>query len=197
MDNNIKLLLTGFEPFGDFKVNPTEKIVRTLDEEAKKNSIRNLDVYILPVTERASEIVNSLLTKNYDYVVHIGLHGLIDDFAIEKVGINIDDYRIPDNSGVTKQDKPIDPTGKNAYFVKLPVRKIEEALKNKNVKCHLSYSAGTYLCNHLLYTSLNYIEKNKFSTKVGFIHIPNFDKMEFEEMLKGIKIILRLLGLNI
>ena len=193
---NPKILLTGFEPFGELKVNPTEKIVKSIELEVKTQNIEDIETYVLPVTEEASEIVNSLLLKNYDYVVHLGLHGKTEDIAIERVGINIDDYRIPDNKGITIHDKPIDPEGKNAYFVDLPVRNIEKSLLENGIPCHISYSAGTYLCNHLLYTTLNFIEKNDLNTKAGFIHIPNFDKMEFERMMDGIKLIIKVLGIK-
>lgn len=196
MNTHPKILLTGFEPFGEFKVNPTEKIVRTLEREFQEKSVKNLKTCVLPVTEKASEIVNSMLPNNYDYVIHLGLHVKIEDFAIERVAINLDDYRIPDNNGIIIRDRPIDSKGKNAYFVTLPVHKIEEALKESNIKYHLSYSAGTYLCNHLLYTTLNYIEKNNLPTKAGFIHVPGLEKMEFKQMLKRVKAILIVIGLT-
>ena len=190
-----EILLTGFEPFGEFSENPTEKIVRMLELEAAENKISGLHTRVLPVTFRASEIVNSLLPRGYDFVVHLGLHARIEDFAIERVAINVDDYRIPDNEGNVVRDRPIDPEGENAYFVTLPVREIESALKGRGIPCHISYSAGTYLCNHLLYTTLNFIEKTGLHTRAGFIHVPPEEKMGFDEMLEGVKAVLGVLGL--
>lgn len=191
-----RILLTGFEPFGGIPVNPTEKIVRALEKEAREKGITGLDVRVLPVTADASDIINELLTNEYDFVVHLGLHGKIDDFALERVAINLDDYRIPDNDGNQVRDRPIDPDGESAYFVTLPVRQFEEILRIQKVPCHLSCSAGTYLCNHLLYTTLNFIARYDSRTKAGFIHIPSEDEMGFDKMLRGIRAILGTLGLK-
>lgn len=191
-----RILLTGFEPFGGIPVNPTEKIVRMLETEALEKGIKGLDVRVLPVTADASDIVNELLTNEYDFVVHLGLHGKIDDLALERVAINMDDYRIPDNEGNQVRDRPIDPEGENAYFVTLPVREFQEVLRIQKVPCHLSYTAGTYLCNHLLYTTLHFLAQYDPGTKAGFIHVPSEEKMDFEKMLKGVRAILESLGVN-
>jgi len=192
-----RLLLTGFEPFGNIEINPTESIVLELMNESEEKGISNITSRVLPVTAEASEIVDSLLAKNYDFVLHLGLHIKIEDFSIERLGINLDDYRIPDNKGIQIKDRPIYPDGENAYFSTLPIRDIEGALIKENIPCHLSYSAGTYICNHLLYTTLHFIQKNGLGVKAGFIHIPPFEKMGFHQMLKGVKVIMGILGFGL
>jgi pyroglutamyl-peptidase len=127
----------------------------------------------------------------YDVVIQLGLHVKIDDFALERVGLNIDDYRIPDNRGERGRDRLIYPDGQNAHFVTLPVRSIEDSLIEIGVPCHVSYSAGTYLCNHLLYTTLNHIASNGLDTRAGFIHIPPFEMMEKETMEQGLLSVIR------
>lgn len=191
------VLLTGFEPFGDVKVNPTEKLVNTIKGMLPFSLQDRLMTQVLPVTSEASSIVNGLLEREFDYVIHLGLHINIADFALEKVGLNVDDYRIPDNEGLQIIDQPIDHHGENAYFVSLPVREFERALTEQNIPCHVSYSAGTYLCNHLLYTTLNAISINSIPTKAGFVHVPSLEMMNFEQMLQGTLTILEVLGLNI
>jgi len=192
-----RILLTGFEPFGKAKVNPTEKIVQEIHDHLPDASNEYITTQVLPVTSEASRIVNSILPQKFDYVVHLGLNMNIDDFALEMIGINIDDYRIPDNQGDQVMDRPIDPDGENAYFVSLPVREFEKALQKHDIPYHTSYSAGTYLCNHLLYTTLNFIAKQNLKTKAGFIHVPPLEKIDLENMMSGILIVLETLGLDI
>lgn len=190
-----RILLTGFEPFGNVEVNPTEEIVNEISKRIPSHAKEHLTTMVLPVTSEASSLVDSRLKEDFDYVVHLGLHLKIEDIALERIGINIDDYRIPDNTGVRLRDRPIDPKGENAYFVSLPVRDIEKALLDRDIPCHISYSAGTYLCNHLLYTTLNFIAQNKLGTRAGFIHVPPIGKMNLELMIKATLMTLEVLGL--
>ena len=193
MESQPRILVTGFEPFGDMKINPTEKLVAELHDRLDPEVGANVEIMVLPVTSEASVLVNEQLANGYDIVLHLGLHVKIDDFAIERIGINIDDYRIPDNRGDQIRDRIIDPNGDNAYFVSLPVRAIEDELIEKGIPCHVSYSAGTYLCNHLLYTTLHQISIHDLPTKAGFIHIPPFEMMEFDTMMNGLLAILEAL----
>ena len=167
-----------------------------LDDNLDPGIKEKVETMVLPVSSEASDLVNEQLGKGYDTVLHLGLHMKIDDFALERVGLNIDDYRIPDNRGDQIRDKPIDPHGENAHFASLPVRIIEDMLIEKGIPCHISYSAGTYLCNHLLYTTLNYISLNELPTQAGFIHIPPFEMMEFETMMDGLLAILEALDIK-
>ncbi len=89
-----RMLLTGFEPFEAFPINPTEEVIKIISSEEKACEDYSLDLRVLPVTHESSEIVHALLPENYDFVIHLGLHAKISDFAIERVAINIDDYRI-------------------------------------------------------------------------------------------------------
>lgn len=193
------ILVTGFEPFGDIEVNPTERLVRELHQNLDPDISGCIDTMVLPVTSEASTLVIEQIEqrvkegKGYDVILHLGLHVKINDFALERVGINIDDYRIPDNRGDKITDKPIDPHGENAHFVSLPVRRIEDALIGKGIPCHVSYSAGTYLCNHLLYTTLNHIHQNELSMKAGFIHLPPYEMMDHETMMNGLVTIIEAL----
>lgn len=196
MSSSRTILITGFEPFGDVEINPTEKLVNELHHHLVPRTGVDVDTMVLPVTSEASSLVNEKFAHGYDIVLHFGLHAKIDDFALERVALNIDDYRIPDNRGDTISDRPIDLSGENAYFVSLPVRVIEDALIENGIPCHVSYSAGTYLCNHLLYTTLHYISRHELATRAGFIHIPPLEMMEFETMMHGVLVILQALGMT-
>jgi pyroglutamyl-peptidase len=94
------------------------------------------------------------------------------NISIERVAVNIIDARIPDNKGEKPIDKPVIPGGKNAYFSSLPVRKIKDALEEKNIPVSISYSAGTYVCNYLFYSVMHHIETRELDKCAGFIHYP-------------------------
>ena len=202
MEQLPRILITGFEPFGTAEVNPTEKIVLALPDHIPKDTGYRLDTLILPVTSEASDIVINQLRSTddqpYDFVLHLGLNMTIEDIALERVAVNIDDYRIPDNKGDQVMDRPIDPEGPAAYFSTLPTRKMERALREQELPCHISYSAGTYLCNHLLYTTLNFINCDMNcdlnQIRAGFLHVPSFEHMEFDTMLTAILITLESLA---
>jgi len=186
----LRILLTGFEPFESFPVNPTEEVIRKIQRGHPGFECFDLDLHVLPVTHKASLIIDRLLPREYDFVVHLGLHGKALDFAIERVAINMDDFRIPDNSGVQTRDRPINSDGPAAYFSTLPVRRIEEGLLTGGVPCHVSYSAGTYLCNHLLYTTCDFVRSHSLETCAGFIHVPASERMSIDMVLRGVQIIL-------
>jgi pyroglutamyl-peptidase len=187
-----RFLVTGFEPFGSAKVNPTERIVHGLQFALDDDPPFLLETMVLPVTSIASDLVIDRLSgeqqklRPIDHVLHLGLHMKIEDIALERVAINLDDYRIPDNEGIQVVDRPIDPNGKNALFSTVPTREFEKILWEEEIPCHLSYSAGTYLCNHLLYTTLNHLERSGSSTTCGFIHVPPFDHMDLETMTRAV-----------
>jgi len=195
-----RVLVTGFEPFGTAKVNPTERIARELTFTIGDNPSYLLETMVLPVTSESSDLVIARLSgeahrlRPIDHILHLGLHMKIEDVALERVAINIDDYRIPDNEGNQVIDRPIDPFGENALFSTAPVRKFEAALNSVEIPCHVSYSAGTYLCNHLLYTSLNHLKQIGSPATCGFIHLPPFEHMVFERMAKGVGLLLDILA---
>jgi pyroglutamyl-peptidase len=197
MSSSPSVLVTGFEVFGDNSENPTEILVNRLKGNVEKKKFKGIHTRVLPVTHQASNIINSLLPNNYEYVIQLGLHGLINDFALERIAINIDDFRIPDNSGVQTQDRPIDPKAPLAYMTPLPIYKIESALKDISLPCHISYSAGTYLCNHIYFTTLNFIHMHNLNTQAIFVHVPSRDHIDLDLQYAGLQTILRSLGCTI
>ncbi len=169
---SIKVLLTGYEPFGGHKKNSTMDIVAAL--EGKK--IKNAEVYgkILPVSvKRAGPEIDKVLDElKSDIVISLGLAPTYTSITVERVGLNLVDARIPDNDGEKPIDMPIVEGAPLAYLSTLPTREIVEELKRKGIPAVLSYSAGTYLCNYALFKVLHYASEHGYPKSAGFIHIP-------------------------
>ena len=165
-----RILLTGFEPFHEYKINSSWSLVDSFE-----NTMSDLECIKLrlPVEfKTVSSIVPEIL-KQYqpDIVLAFG-QCTGDSIRIERVALNLDDARIADNSGYTPIDKPIHDDGKNAYFSTLPIKCIQQAIADKNIPAIISNSAGTYVCNHLFYELLYWCDKLSLSTKIGFVHLP-------------------------
>lgn len=164
-----KLLITGFDPFGGETINPSWEAVERLPSEIGIYSL--IKIRIPVVFKEASEIVLKAAEKiNPEVILCIGQAGGRNAITPELVGINLRNASIPDNSGYQPKDEPIVPGGNVAYFSTLPVRKMAEAINASGLPSNVSYSAGAYVCNDLLYTLLFRFDGSK--TRVGFIHIP-------------------------
>ncbi|WP_031546536.1 pyroglutamyl-peptidase I [Salinicoccus luteus] len=165
------LLLTGFEPFLQFKENPTATAVKVFDGE----TIGDYRVVgrVYPV---AFDKINDLITRDLDVfepdvVVNLGLAGGRHTVDIERIAINCVDGRT-DNEGFTPDGEKIDEAGPDGLFSTLPVKRLEKALKANHIPARISNSAGTYLCNNLMYTTLNHTRQKGQSIPAGFIHVP-------------------------
>lgn len=167
----MKILVTGFEPFGGEKINPAYEVVKRLKENIGGAQVVKLE--IPTVFNKSVEMtVKKIEEINPDFVLSIGQAGGRFDVTVERIAINIDDARIPDNLHQQPIDTKIDATGENAYFASIPVKDIVNSILSKNIPASVSNSAGTYVCNHLMYGVLNYIHKNNLNIQSGFIHIP-------------------------
>lgn len=165
------LLLTGFEPFGAFTVNPTEAIVRTLDGEVIAGCrVKGL---VLPVVFGAAGdlLLQALEATSPKAVICLGLAGKRTDIAIERIAVNLDDADIPDNAGNRPVDQPVVPGGPPAYWSTLPVKAMLEALKENTIPASISLSAGTFVCNHVFYRLMQALE-GRPGTQGGFVHVP-------------------------
>lgn len=184
-----KLLITGFEPFGGESINPSWEAVSRLPDvigEYELTKVR-LPVVFGLAAERALEVAKEL---SPDVILCIGQAGGRDAITPELVAINLRYAEIPDNSGCQPKDEPVSSTGGAAYFSTLPVRKIAQALADAQIKSHVSYSAGAYVCNDLMYSLLARYKDT--SVLVGFIHIPYITEqgkepcMDINEIVKGL-----------
>lgn len=164
-----KILITGFEPFGGETINPSWEAVKSLPEVISEYSLTKL---LLPVVfgEAASLALKTAEEINPDFILCIGQAGGRAEVTPELVAINLRHASIPDNNGNQPKDEPIKAGAPAAYFSTIPARKIADAINAAGVPSKLSYSAGAYVCNDLLYTLLSHYENS--NTKVGFIHIP-------------------------
>ncbi len=164
-----KLLITGFEPFGGETINPSWEAISRLPDEINGYMLNKI---LIPVVfgEGAKRVIEAAQEICPDVVLCIGQAGGRSAVTPELVGINHRHGSIPDNSGYQPQDEPILEGGDAAYFSTLPVRRIAEAINAAGICSQVSYSAGAYVCNDLLYTLLSHFQGTK--TRVGFIHIP-------------------------
>jgi pyroglutamyl-peptidase len=144
-------------------------------------------------------LIKALDSSSFDCILCLGEASRRSTIFIERVAVNLMDYRIPDNSGKTMVDTPIRPDGPAAYFTTLPGRSILERLLAEGIPAELSLSAGAYLCNQVLFTLLDHLAKTKSSTPAGFIHLPALPEkaassgaaipsMSFATSLKGIQL---------
>ncbi|MBE5784362.1 MAG: pyroglutamyl-peptidase I [Clostridiales bacterium] len=167
----MKLLLTAFDPFGGADVNPAERAVSLVAEKVGAVSVTKLTVPT--VFYRSIETVAAAIVREKpDAVLCIGQAGGCAGLAVERVGINIDDARIPDNAGAQPVDRPIFPDGENAYFATLPIKAMVKNIRAAGLPATVSNSAGTFVCNHLLYGLLYTLAKNSSHIRGGFIHVP-------------------------
>ena len=164
-----KLLITGFEPFGGEAINPSWEAVLCLPSAIKGYALTKL---CLPVTfgGAAETVLQAAEALCPDVILCIGQAGGRNAITPELVGINLRHGEIPDNNGVQPKDQPILPDGECAIFSTLPVRKMAQAVQKAGIPAKVSYSAGAYVCNDLLYTLLAHFHGTK--TLVGFIHVP-------------------------
>ena len=184
-----KLLITGFEPFGGEVINPSWEAVSRLPYEIGGYVLTKL---CLPVVfgEAAERVIFAAEEIRPDVILCIGQAGGRSAITPELVGINLRHASIPDNDGLQPKDEPILQSGAKAHFSTLPVRRMAEAIAATGVPSHVSYSAGAYVCNDVLYTLLARYEGTE--TRVGFIHIPYSTEqgktpaMEMADIMKGL-----------
>ena len=199
-----KLLLTAFTPFDGEKINPALEAVKLV-----KDRIGNLLIVKLEVPtvfgKSIDTVREAIEREKPDFVLSIGQAGGRAEITPERVAINIDDARIPDNEGNQPIDEPIFPNGENAYFSTLPVKAMVEAIRKEGLPSSLSNSAGTYVCNHLMYGVLYYLDKRPV-IKAGFIHVPYIPEqtknkkempaLELSEIVRGLEAAITAIAIN-
>lgn len=166
------LLLTGFEPFSVHATNPTMELVNCFNNEV----INNFKIIsrVLPVEydESIKQIETMIDQYNPDIVLSLGLAADRTEITPELVAINYQHSHTPDNSGVIRLFSQINTKGKESFYSNLPIQKIIETLNNISIPAKLSSTAGTYVCNSVMYASLRKIHQDKRNCLCGFIHIP-------------------------
>lgn len=167
----MKILITGFDPFGGETVNPAYEAVKLLPDTIAGAEIIKLEV---PTRfHRAGAVLEDAMQRHKpDAVICVGQAGGRAAITPEKVAINLMDGRIPDNAGYQPVDVPIWEDGETAYFTSLPVKAMVQRMRDAGIPAAVSYTAGTYVCNYLLYTLLYLIDKKYPNVRGGFIHVP-------------------------
>jgi pyroglutamyl-peptidase len=166
------VILQGFGPFGTHEVNPSERLVRDLETTYDTARARIVGRVLTCSAEAMEEVPELLLHHRPDIYLGVGLAYGRTAVAVERVAINLADYGIPDEAGLTLTERPIAPEGPVAYWSTLPLAVIREAWKRADVPGYVSNTAGTFLCNHSFYVAAHTTATAGLATRVGFIHVP-------------------------
>jgi pyroglutamyl-peptidase len=200
----MKILLSGFEPFGESAINPSQMLVDSL----VTSTLPNIDFHavVLPVDRDRgpATLLQAVDVYHPDVVLSFGLAMGRAKISLERVALNLMDFRIPDNAGAQAQDEPVIPGGPAAYFSTLPLRNLYKALVEKDIPVELSLSAGSYLCNQVYYALMHAIAAQQKPIRAGFIHLPALPEqaaiarqalpsMSFETMHRAVETIMNVL----
>lgn len=192
----MKILVTGFTPFGGEQINPSWEAVKRLPDRIGEAALIKREI---PTEFNASgAVLRGLLEQlRPDAVLCVGQYGGANCIRVERVAVNLRDARIADNAGKQPADEPVVLGGPDAYFATVPTRGIVDALREKNIPAQLSYSAGTFVCNNLLYCALHESAQSYPTLRCGFIHVPflpeqtrdgSAPSMSLELMVKALEI---------
>jgi len=195
------ILLTGFEPFGEDAVNPSWLAVQRAGEMLANEGI-SVETVELPCVfgESAVVLTDAVNRLNPEIVLCAGLAGGRERISLERVAINCDDARIPDNKGQRPIDEEVIPGGPAAYFSSLPIKAALRSLQIAGIRGEISQSAGTYVCNHLFYALMHCLASRPES-RGGFVHVPylpdqlpegsSTPSMALDAMAEGLAVIVR------
>ena len=195
-----RILLTGFDPFGGETINPSWEAARAL--HGRRIGGHRVVARQIPTEFAASlRLLKAALRETTPAIVlGVGQAGGRAQLSLERVAINLQDARIPDNAGAQPIDEPVIPGAPAAYFSTLPLKAMLAALHEAGVPAALSQTAGTYVCNHLAYAMLHW-SAPKRRVRAGFIHIPwlplqaasrpGAPSMALDDMVRGLEIALR------
>ncbi|KAF0995126.1 pyroglutamyl-peptidase I [Geobacillus sp. TFV-3] len=193
-----KVLVTGFDPFGEETVNPSLEAVKQL--AGWKTDMYIVEVREIPTAFGTSleKLHDAIKQVDPDVVICVGQAGGRADISVERVAVNVNDARIPDNEGNQPIDEPVVLGGPVGYWSTLPVKAIVHELRRHGIPASVSYTAGTFVCNHVFYGLMHYIAQAKMPIRGGFIHIPYLPEqavrhpaqpsMALETIVKGLRI---------
>jgi pyroglutamyl-peptidase len=171
------VLVTGFEPFTPYKINPTEELARAFEGFRSGDAVVRSAVLPVHHADAAARMQDLLASVRPDAILHLGLAGRRARLAVERIAVNVMDYAVPDNAGCRKTDEPCVIGGPPAYFATVPVRAIVDRLVEAGIPAYVSDTAGTYLCNQTLYTTLHALATVASPPRVGFLHVPLLPSM--------------------
>ncbi len=190
----MRILLTGFQPFGDLQVNPSQRIVEYY-QTLKRGDLIPL---VLPTAYKAASERIELAIKDYvpDAVIMLGVAQHRTTISLERIAVNIDDTALPDNSDVVASGDRIAQEGPAAYWSTLPLNAMRSALDARGIPVSISNHAGTFVCNHAFYLAKHVLASLGRPTPCGFIHVPALAEtadqpgLSLEKMIEAIEICL-------
>lgn len=201
----MKVLITGFDPFGGESINPALEAVKMIPENIEGAEVIKLEIPTVfrKSLEKIEEKINEL---NPDVVISIGQAGGRFGITPERVAINMDDARIKDNEGNQPIDIPIYEDGESAYFSNLPIKAMVKEMLDNGIPASVSNTAGTFVCNHVMYGVLHLVNKKYKNIRAGFIHVPyipaqvvskpNTPSMSINDIAKGLELSIKAIVLN-
>lgn len=167
----MKILVTGFDPFGGESINPAIESVKRLPDTIAGAEIIKME--IPTVFHKSINVIDDAIKEHDpDVILSIGQAGGRFDITVERIGINCDDARIADNEGNQMIDEPVFADGPAAYFVNLPIKAMVSEIQKAGIPASVSNSAGTFVCNHITYGVRHLVETKYPGKRSGFIHIP-------------------------
>ena len=195
----MKALVTGFEPFGGESVNPALEAVLRLPP--RLGALEIAFAALPSVFGRAlAALEDALLMTRPDIVLCVGQAGGRTELSLERVAINVDDARIPDNDGQQPIDRPVVAGGPAAYFATLPIKAAVRALREAGLPAAVSNTAGTFVCNHVFYGLMHLAATRSLPLRGGFLHVPYLPSqaarldgapsMALDDIVRGIEIVL-------
>ncbi|MBP1581640.1 MAG: pyroglutamyl-peptidase I [Oscillospiraceae bacterium] len=191
----MKILVTGFQPFGKETKNPSYEAVKLLPNEILGAKIVKLEVPV--VFGLSGEVVAQKIREEQpDIVICVGQAGGRTAINPERVGINVNDGATPDNEGYVPSGEAIVKDGPDAYFSTLPIKAMVQKMVENDIPASVSNTAGTYVCNHLMYSVLHLLHQEFPAVRGGFIHVPyatmqgnfRFASMPLSEIAKGLEL---------
>lgn len=180
------VLLTGFEPYGGRVFNPAHETMRALDGKVIEGFTvvgRGLPVSLSEVKARLPQLIEDIKPAA---VICLGLWPGEAAIRLERIGINVVDYEIPDNAGALLRDDAVASNGREARLSTLPLRAIEAALLEQGTPARISATAGTFLCNACLFTVLDVLAARAPHVPAGFIHVP-YAPAQVADLIKSMR----------
>jgi pyroglutamyl-peptidase len=190
----MRVLLTGFEPFGGNQINSSWEAVSRVEMqsfEAAELVVRQLPVSFRRVGDELRTLLNEVRP---DVLIMLGQHGRGDCIEIERIAVNLMDASKTDNDGFCPNELKINGQGEAAYFSKLPVKVLRDVLLTENIPAKVSNSAGLYVCNCAYYEALHAIALDGLETKAVFVHVPKLsESVSVEHIANAVKVIIQII----